>query len=47
MYMQCVHAWCIRRPEEGSGSPRIGVTDSCELGLEPRSAGRTSSVLNL
>ena len=25
-----VCAWCLKRPEEGVSSPRIGVTDSCE-----------------
>ena len=26
-----MHAWYPRRPEEGTGSPEIGVTDGCEL----------------
>lgn len=25
----CVR-WCLRRPEEGVGSPRTGVIDGCE-----------------
>lgn len=32
--MQCVRAWYLRSPAEGSGSPRTGVADSCDLGLE-------------
>lgn len=38
-----------KRPEEGIGSTRAGVTDSCELlcvlGTEPRSAPREPSIL--
>ena len=26
-----VHAWCLRRPEEGFESPGTGVVDACEL----------------
>ena len=29
--VQHVHAWCLQRPEEGVGSPRSGVNDSCKL----------------
>lgn len=31
MYMYCQHAWYPPRPEEGTGSLGIGVTDGCEL----------------
>jgi hypothetical protein len=26
-----LHAWCLRRPEEGVGSPETGVTEGCKL----------------
>jgi E3 ubiquitin-protein ligase NEDD4 len=31
MSVHHMHTWCLWRPEEGVGSPGIGVTDSCEL----------------
>ena len=31
MSVHHMHAWHLRRTKEGVGSPRTGVTDSCEL----------------
>jgi hypothetical protein len=30
MFIHHVHAWCLRGPEEGVGSPGAGVTDHKE-----------------
>ena len=31
MYVHHMCAWCLRRPEEGVGSPGTGAMDGCEL----------------
>jgi hypothetical protein len=42
-----MHAWCLRRPDEGIQSSRTGVTmiEHRVLGSEPSSSGRATSFL--
>lgn len=51
----CLYTMCVlgasKGSEEGIGSSRIGVRDSCEpaiwvLGMDPRSSARALSALN-
>jgi hypothetical protein len=40
-----VHVWCLWRPEEGVGFPRI-PPELKVIGTEPGSSGRAASALN-
>jgi hypothetical protein len=47
MYIHCVHAWYLRRSEEGFGSLRTeAVSSRVVLGTKPRSSVRAASALN-
>lgn len=46
--MFCLHAWCLRRPEEDAGSPGTAVGDGCDTAthVDTENATRSSGRAN-